>query len=403
MELEATQIIQDAFYTNNKLILISKQFVHSQFIHINVYGLSNDTTLSTALAKYKIDIGTDKVNFHITNSNELLVLKEDSTQLLILIFKISLDKSQENELLLDSNSELDLKPLLVTNNNFDLLLTNKSNLLLLSSDTDLVLVDLDQKKLLAKESFQNQDKSSIKYFSSLKCVSKNSDNLVGLNNLNNLIYLKYKKHHNKLSCSRINHNSEKRSFNSFEINEHKLVAHDEKNKKLIGYNLSKPFSKFFEINLQELLLNKYNLSPNNSYVFTIENSKILKLFRIDDSNKVGDTNKVCDSIMYSEVKNVLCTEDYICMSMQDKRIIAFLIVDSSSPGKIKQLESRSAVTTEKMDVLSKNVFFDSDDEEADLLEEAEINHEDNVSENSKQRKPPVSNSKYFNKSNTSMC
>jgi len=58
---------------------------------------------------------------------------------------------------------------------------------------------------------------------------------------------------------------------------------------------------------------------------------------------VSDKKRIAATQLYCMAKRTICSDEYICLGMQDKRVISFLIVDPlipNSSAKIKQLESR---------------------------------------------------------------
>ena len=232
-------------------------------------------------------------------------------------------------------------------------LTQHNSLLVLCLECELVFIDLNSQLLLSKLNLNNQT-NSLKYFLSptnfysngfldLQPI-KGTDSLIGLDNLHvlNLIHYSFETKRIQLFSNELN------TFDSFVIQNNLLVAFDSSNKQLIGYNLDEfmpmidaaknPFRDFlFKVELKESKLKTYGLSTDCKYLYLIENEKILKFFRLDDMRIIAET------LLYSPPTHVVCSDEYIALSMGDQRPISFLICDPKTPGastRIKNLSSR---------------------------------------------------------------
>ena len=365
------EVIEDCLFVQDNLIVISNQKVNnisSQFSLIKIYQLdleNKSDKSSTLKSKYKIDRGKKLLYFPSTKRNELAILKEELNKPSIQIFKINLNYIQNSELLLESNGQVDLSSITTSSTdlfteNSNVCVTNKNNIFVIFLNTELIFIDLNSKNILLRQNIDNLDESSLKYFLSptnialnklknLQNVSTNSDDLVALGNLDNLVYINYDFTKNKVKIFESNETAKNRAFVSFVIRDKIIIGHDKLNNKLIGFDLNEmnynPFNKSnFEISLQDSTLETYGLSNDNKYVYLIENRTTLKFYRWNNNKKIAETQ------LYSKVINVLCTNEYICMAMEDRRIISLLIVDPLVPNsndKIKQLESRSKILDKK--------------------------------------------------------
>lgn len=295
----------------------------------------------------------------MSNNSELLVLSEELNQnTSILIYEINFNEKQiESTLLLESTNRINLPffsslNLFSDENNSNL--TNRSNLFVICLDSQLLFIDLKNKNILVQQSINNANGSSLKYFLSptnliltqinnLKNVSSNSDNLVGLGNLNNLIFINFDIIRNKVTLFDSNEYG-KRSFVSFRVNESKLIAYDKLRSMIVGYNLNDTIDLFkhykFQINTNsDSILDAYGLSSDSNYFYINEYQRILKLYRWNDFKKISEIK------LYSKASNVFCTSEYVCMSMQDRKLISYLISDpfesNNFRDKIAHLESRS--------------------------------------------------------------
>ena len=109
------------------------------------------------------------------------------------------------------------------------------------------------------------------------------------------------------------------------------------NKQVINENENNDFIEAPSFTLETKLLDLYGLSLNSKYFYIIENKKFLKLFRTSDFKNIGEM------VLYYFCDLAICSNDYLSISLQDKKVISFLIVDPKAPDnlkKIKQLKSR---------------------------------------------------------------
>ena len=234
------------------------------------------------------------------------------------------------------------------------LLTAKNSVFVLCIEHELLFINLTTCNVLTKYSIGNQT-NSLKYFLSPTNVFsnsfldlqpiENSDSLIGLDNLNNLNLIAYHLEANKFRSA----SNDWLTFESFEIKKNIIVAFDKARNTLVGYNVDQiksdkaenlvnPFrSQLFKIELMEAELKRFGLSSDCKYLHLIVNEKLLKFYRLDDMNLIGEL------LLYSSPIQMLCSDDYICMSMIDRRVISFLICDPNDPkaiDKIKSLPSR---------------------------------------------------------------
>ena len=215
-------------------------------------------------------------------------------------------------------------------------------------------IDLDTLNLVYKKDFSTND-ITLEYFLSptnllpnklfnLKPIA-NTNSFIALNNLNDLVYVSYDPIRNeiKLAKATSNHQIDDR-FESFYLSDRYILANTKT--KVLGFNLSdlikeSSFGKYeFKVDLnRNNNLDYYGCSSDLNYVYTIENKKQLRFYRYSDGKKLADIP------LYSETSFVTCTNDYICLYMQDKRVISYLICDpNDSEGntmkRIKRLKSR---------------------------------------------------------------
>jgi len=134
---------------------------------------------------------------------------------------------------------------------------------------------------------------------------------------------------------------------SFRINEHILVAYDKADKQLIGFDFAntlkekeEPFKNIlFKLSLKKNLyvLNHYGLSSDCKNLFTIEENKKMNFYRLKDVKLTGEM------ILYSSVGKVVCSDRFVCLTSEDRRVISYMICDPEDPKskmRIKKLASR---------------------------------------------------------------
>jgi len=343
--LNELQSSNDITITN--CLCISSSLVVISVNLIEIYDL-NDLKIKS---KFKFEKKLKKSYYFKTNNeSDLLIVSETLNNNQIETYKINVNETQKNTLILKPNGFIDLSSYGSIDDD-NVCLTNTNNLLVLSINSELIFIDINSKQIILKRNIENETKS-LKYFLTPVILSLNklkhlkstfNDNLIGLGNLNNLISINYDSKENKLKIYDSNDSKQLSIlFESFIINENKVIAYGSKDQ-LIGFNLAdpSPFSKsIFSIKLNGSV-DLFGLSLNNKYVYIVENHKILKFYRWNDNEKIGETQLYCKPI------NIMCTDDYLSLAMQDRRIISFLIVDPLVPhsaDKIKKLESRYLIS-----------------------------------------------------------
>lgn len=265
----------------------------------------------------------------------------------------------KNDILTEPNHGfIDLSDLSVSNDlsliqTDRVVITHKNKLLAIFLSPQLLIYELETKNLLICHKIDRVNVNSVKYFlsptnlalnklSNLSSVSNNTDSIIAQGNLNNLVLVNYDKKLEKLKIFKTDDLEPKRFFNSYVLGSNNLIAYDILNEELIGFQLnSKDSSVFknisFKISISKSVLDLYGISSDEKYVYIVELNKNLRLFRYEDSKRLGET------VMYSKIGNVSCSDEYICMAMQDNRIVSFLIADPMNPKsleKIRNLESR---------------------------------------------------------------
>ena len=132
-------------------------------------------------------------------------------------------------------------------------------------------------------------------------------------------------------------------FESFCASENKLIALNKIKSKLYGFNIDKilmknSFSEFeFEIKVNDIT--SFGFSSDLKCVFTIENRRLLQFYKCEETTK-----KLAEIPLYSDTGCVMCTKDFLVLSMKDRRIISYFIYDLNKPNEsyeqIRQLAHR---------------------------------------------------------------
>jgi len=134
---------------------------------------------------------------------------------------------------------------------------------------------------------------------------------------------------------------------SFRLTENILVAYDKAGKQLVGFDLKnffraneEPFKEvLFKISLNTNVyaLKHYGISTDCKSLFTVEENKKMNFYRLRDMKLTGEM------ILYSTVGEVACSDRFVCMASEDKRVISYMICDPEDPKskmRIKKLASR---------------------------------------------------------------
>jgi len=307
--------------------------------------------------KFNIKINRGEIFRHFSlKNNELIVMTKDRSIHLYKLNaeKLSYSKPEKIAVLIEPSydlinvSSLDYFDSSLIKNN-KICVTNKNNVIVLFIHSSLLFIDSVSNCVLLQSDIEEKKNNSLQFFLSPTNLTLNrlfnltavdsSDNIVALGNLNNLVFISYDFKLNRIRMFKSN--EEKNSFQSFVLGKTGfLLGCDQLHGELIGYDLNdkKPFERIhFKVSFSHDLIQTYNISSDCKYVYLIEKRSTLKFYRVSDSKRIAGTQ------LYCMAKKTTCSDEYICLGMQDKRVISFLIVDPlipNSSAKIKQLESR---------------------------------------------------------------
>ena len=211
--------------------------------------------------------------------------------------------------------------------------------LILFYNFHLSFIDFDTLKLISKKYFSNNDSDKLLHIEPIA----NTNGFIALDNSKDLVYIYYDPIKNDISLAKTKNTQITHEYESFRLNDKYVLAATKT--EIIGFDLNdlikqSSFEKCeFKIGLNKKnSLDLYGFSLDLKYVYTIENKRQLRFYRYSDGQKLADIP------LYCEASYVLCSNDYVCLFMQDKRIISYLTFDSGdekgSIEKIKSLPSR---------------------------------------------------------------
>lgn len=236
-----------------------------------------------------------------------------------------------------------------------------SDHLVIFYDQKLIYIDSKTGKIIFQKNFDSiqEDINSIEYFLSPTYLTANSlinltpikdtDNIISLNNLNNLMLFIFQK--DKNIENRIVNSPNKMKFDSgFKLDQRNLVllAFDVLNSQLIGFDMQiimkqkafKDSSILFQIDFKS---QPTFYSIDTHFLFTIENKKILQVFKYD-KEFLNNYKLIGKMAMYAEIFDctISSNEYFICLAMEDRRMVSFLIdhEPSITRQKLKSLPSR---------------------------------------------------------------
>ena len=256
-----------------------------------------------------------------------------------------------------------------------------SSLVAMSVNNELMVIDPKTGAILQKKSFVSESQSTdqlttVNKLTSLKCFEV-SCIIAAVKNTEELVLIEYFTVDNKLSVSTSSSTSAKYSSDILEINNHMqagkdlgklILAHEKTANQLILYDAdifktSSAKSVKSKVAINDSELNAAGFSTDSSYIYTIEDSKVLKFYSVKKNMSL-----IAQFRLYSIPICCHCTSDYVSVSMQDRRIISLLIADPDVPGsveKIGELESRKSLLSEeeasKVIKSAKNMIHSFDD------------------------------------------
>ena len=212
-------------------------------------------------------------------------------------------------------------------------LTQKSKLVAFSSENKLLIYNLKNKVLALQKNLSDYELIAKKLIK-LQQV-KNSDDILCLNESNDLILVKL----DDLSESNfklISTASFDKKFDGYKLIDDVLALYDTVQGKLFITKLNQIENLFtkeniiFELDLDKnRIYTQFGVSPNLKYVSFLENKRILKFVNINNKNEIAEIP------LGNQGRSMVCSNEYISMIIQNRRVISFLIVEKNDEIKKK--------------------------------------------------------------------
>ena len=227
-------------------------------------------------------------------------------------------------------------------------LSSKDHFLAICIDSKIVIINLNTRSILLNHMIVNTQ-NSLKYFlsptnltaSSFICIQSipDTDSFIALDNLNNLNYIEYDSKRNSVRII----TDEDFYIDSFKIERNILMTYDKRANQFFCFDLhrfatksiKKPFKSIFHQKYgKDIRIELFGLSEDAKNVFIVSNNGKLAFFSLKTCKKTSEI------ILYSMALCITCSKEYICIGMQDRRVISYLIYDpesSQSRASVKKL------------------------------------------------------------------
>lgn len=271
--------------------------------------------------KNELDVGTDYKSLVDKSRKELFILTKENISHKIVLYHFNQDSI---------NNKFQAVNISIQTQDFETLknscISCLSQILVILVDNNFHFFDTKTGSNLNTKQISESSPSKKKEQNYLTALDK-SDDFIFLDDCGTLNYIEYDPKLNDVKIQTTN-----LIFDSFKINKNLFIGYDKTNLKLFCFDLDitkkeNSFSSvYFSIDLEEPL-NHYGLSLDNRNMYVISNKKNLKFYQIN-KNQV---EKPYEILLYSEVMSVLCTNQYITLSMRDNKVISFLINDKNNP------------------------------------------------------------------------
>ena len=247
-------------------------------------------------------------------------------------------------------------------------ITSHAQMIVLCIESHLIFISIDSKKIVVNHDI-SLETSTLQYFLSptnpasttlLKFETiRESDDLIAINNLNKLVYIRHDKASNVIKL--ISLDRDDFCCKSFQIKQNYLLAHEANANQLVAYNLDS-FKKenkqncfrytAFRIEFKDEDLFQYGMSEDCKYVYALVNIKILRLYR------VKDTELIAEFPLYSKPGQILCSSEFVAVTMADRKVISFLICDplrKDNVERINRLERKKNILDEAEKTFKENL------------------------------------------------
>lgn len=358
-KLEEAEIILDLFADTFNILLISS---NSQNKKLTLRGLNFDPKSNKLKEQFQIKFDSNTIDYYQLlkiNSNDFLFLTESLESQDIFLYTLrskQIVNKSDLSFVHSSRIVIKLDEVLPKRNGPPVLekavLTNKSEILFLFYECILYAIDTKKGSVLSKENISDTKKNIDFFLSPVNITSNNlislasipkTDTIVSVDNLKNLCCFNFNQESNRIQKGHVTSGkNESINVESIRLNSSCLAAHEPNKNRIFVVSFESLFKKFqindnnisFQVKLNnESKLDSFGLcrnetSENNEekeedyYLYLIENLKDLRFFNF----KTG--HELMHITLYSKIMtNVLCNKEFICMGMQDQRVISFMITN----------------------------------------------------------------------------
>jgi len=358
IKLSTDQVIEDYRVVGQKIFAFYTQKTNPKILFISGF-IYNTRPQKQLNAQFQVNLNRNKplikiLQIHDSNIDLVLLKQVDDTNSLEIYKLCYTSLTNHNGDILEPDALVDLSKHVVDNKFLDNLtvIISKSQKIVLCIEFELILIDLVTSQVVLKHNISNQ-MNSLKYFLSPTNLTSNSflqlepihksNCLIGLDNLKNLNFISYQDQSNSIQTF----NNDYLVVESFKISEKFLIAYDKADNQLIGFDLrifletkKNPLRNVtFKLSLTKNAsnLNHYGISSDCKNLFTVVANKKLVFYRLSDLKLTGEM------ALYSSVGEISCSDKFVCMTTEDRRVISYMICDSEDPKskiRIKKLASR---------------------------------------------------------------
>ena len=260
-----------------------------------------------------------------------------------------------------------------------------SNVCITSLSRHLVFYDKDELFMINSENLSTVAKSEVINYQLIHALNKKennskvlheiegTDDVIALNDKNQFVYVSLDKDLLKVQAVESN-----KRFTKFRIQKKLLVAFDELDNYLNGFDLGQTQEECFRTPLFLISVNDENLqhfciSSNSQYLCTIQNMKIVSMYQTKDAKRIAHLP------LYSEANSMCVSDDFVSLAMKDRKVLSYFIADPLRPEqkkRIKLFKSRNFKNLEKRKAKIKSLMNRAndmlDDSENDMPDEDDI-------------------------------
>jgi hypothetical protein len=231
--------------------------------------------------------------------------------------------------------------------------THENRFLLMYYKNELFVIDIKNDKAIEAQKTFNNTSTILDYFIKSTQLTdgkkkyfyqvENTNDLIALNNLKQLVYIKYLNNERVRKIQIIVNSKLESSIDKIGLFKHVLLAYSSHKNELYAYSLKTEIEN--EIFNNQILKrffseNKLNFactSDDCNYIATFEECKFLSISRLSNGKIIANVP------IYNEINSIQMSHYFVVLGMQDRRILSYLLVDpliKEHEKRITELESR---------------------------------------------------------------